>query len=56
MDYKKDKTTYIAYWLKRYLSEYMTAVKDMSANTQKSYRDTFRLLLQFVPRVSRAAN
>lgn len=48
MDYKKDKTTYIAYWLKRYLSEYMTAVKDMSANTQKSYRDTFRLLLQFV--------
>ena len=48
MNSSKDKTVYIAYWMKRYLGEYLTTVKNMSPNTQKSYRDTFRMLLPYV--------
>lgn len=47
MNNTKDKTAYVAYWMKRYLGEYMTTVRNMSSNTQKSYRDTFRLLLPY---------
>lgn len=47
MNSPKDKTAYVAYWMKRYLGEYMTAVRNMSPNTQKSYRDTFRMLLPY---------
>lgn len=36
---------YAGYWIRRFLCEYLVTVKNMSANTQKSYRDTFRLLL-----------
>jgi len=43
----KEKTAYVSYWMKRYLGEYMTTVKNMSANTRKSYRDAFRMLLPF---------
>lgn len=32
-------------WLKRFLCEYIPDVRNLSANTLKSYRDTFRLLL-----------
>ena len=43
-----DKTLYISYWMKRFLLEYMTIVKNMSNNTRKSYRDCFKLLLPCV--------
>lgn len=38
---------YVGYWLRRFLSEYLVTVRNMSKNTIKSYRDTFKLLLPF---------
>jgi len=40
-------------WIKRFLMEYLTGVKNLSANTQRSYRDTFCLLLPFMARQAR---
>jgi len=37
-------------WLRRFLSEYIVTERNLARNTQKSYRDTFRLLLPFVSR------
>jgi integrase/recombinase XerD len=38
-------TTLLAPWLRRFLLEYLVAERNLSLNTQRSYRDTFRLLL-----------
>ena len=38
----------LAPWLKRFLSEHIVAERDLSRNTQASYRDCFKLLLPFV--------
>lgn len=35
-------------WLRRFLLEYLISVRNLSANTQRSYRDTLCLLLPFV--------
>jgi len=43
-----DQTRFAGYWLRRFLEEYMVTVRNLSSNTRKSYRDTFRLLLPFV--------
>jgi len=40
-------------WIKRFLMEYLTGVKNFSSNTQRSYRDTFCLLLPFMARQAR---
>lgn len=40
-----DKTIYLSYWVRRYLTDYMLAAKNLSRNTIRSYRDTFRLLV-----------
>ena len=40
-------------WIKRFLMEYLTGVKNLSSNTQYSYRDTFCLLLPFIARQAR---
>ena len=40
-------------WIKRFLMEYLTGVKNLSSNTQRSYRDTFCLLLPFMARQAR---
>lgn len=40
-----DKAIYLSYWVKRYLSDYMLTAKNLSRNTVRSYRDTFRLLV-----------
>lgn len=40
-------------WLKRFLLEYLIKERNLSRNTQKSYRDTFRLLLPFLVRQAR---
>src|SRR5680860_961027 len=40
-------TSFVSVWIKRFLLEYLISVKNLSRNTQLSYRDTFRLLLPF---------
>ena len=35
-------------WLRRFLAEYIVTDRNLARNTQKSYRDTFALLLPFV--------
>jgi integrase/recombinase XerD len=36
---------FISVWIKHFLLEYLVSTKNLSKNTQMSYRDTFRLLL-----------
>ncbi len=38
---------FISVWIKRFLLEYLISTRNLSKNTQLSYRDTFRLLLPF---------
>jgi integrase/recombinase XerD len=38
---------FISGWIKRFLVEYLVSTKNLSKNTQLSYRDTFRLALPF---------
>lgn len=40
-------------WLKRFLLEHLITERNLSLNTQKSYRDTFRLLLPFLARAAK---
>lgn len=40
-------TQYVSFWIKRFLLEYLISIRNLSKNTQLSYRDTFRLLLPF---------
>ena len=42
--------TLLGSWLKRFLTEYLISVKNLSSNTQRSYRDTLCLLLPFMAR------
>ena len=37
-------------WLRRFLCEHIVTERNLARNTQKSYRDTFNLLLPFVSR------
>lgn len=37
---------YLGYWMKRFFNEYIISVRNLSRNTLKSYRDTFRLLVK----------
>lgn len=46
---------YLSVWVKRYLLEFLMGSRNLSRNTQQSYRDTLRLLLPFVAhRVNKA--
>ena len=40
--------TLLGPWIKRFLMEYLISVKNLSSNTQRSYRDTLCLLLPFI--------
>jgi integrase/recombinase XerD len=40
-----DNPNFLSPWIKRFLLEYLINVKNLSRNTQRSYRDTFRLYL-----------
>ncbi len=42
-----DKTYYVSYWLRRFLEEHLVTERNLSNNTRKSYRDTFKQLLLF---------
>lgn len=41
-------TNYLSSWVKRFLLEYLISIRNLSKNTQQSYRDAFRLLLPFL--------
>jgi integrase/recombinase XerD len=41
-------TNYLSSWVKRFLLEYLITTRNLSKNTQVSYRDTFKLLLPFI--------
>lgn len=41
-------THFLSPWIKRFLLEYLISVRNLSRNTQQSYRDTFKLMLPFV--------
>lgn len=46
---------FISVWIKRFLLEYLVSTKNLSKNTQLSYRDTFRLLLPFAAKKNKKA-
>jgi site-specific recombinase XerD len=46
-------TTLLAPWVRRFLLEHLVGERNLSRNTQQSYRDTLRLLLPFVARYVR---
>ena len=48
-------TYFISVWIKRFLLEYLISTKNLSKNTQLSYRDTFRLLLPFAAKKNKKA-
>lgn len=43
-----NKTEYLSYWIRRFLTEYVVSVRNLSRNTMMSYRDTYRMLLPFL--------
>lgn len=46
-------TAFISVWIKRFLLEYLVTTRNLSKNTQLSYRDTFRILMPFAAAKSR---
>lgn len=48
-------TAFISGWIKRFLLEDLVSTKNLSKNTQLSYRDTFRLLLPFAAKKNKKA-
>jgi integrase/recombinase XerD len=48
-----NKPNFLSPWIKRFLLEYLINVKNLSSNTQQSYRDTFRLYLPVVAKKAR---
>jgi site-specific recombinase XerC len=45
--------TLLGPWVRRFLLEHLVAERNLAANTQRSYRDTLRLLLPFAARSAR---
>ncbi len=43
---------FIGPWIKRFLLEYLINIKNLSRNTQQSYRDTFRQYLTYASQES----
>ena len=46
-------TAILGGWVRRFLLEHLVSERNLSCNTQRSYRDTLRLLLPFLARVVR---
>ena len=46
------KTSLLGPWVRRFLLEYLITERNLTRNTQRSYRDTLRLLLPFVAQQS----
>jgi site-specific recombinase XerD len=47
--------TWLGPWVRRFLLEHLVGERNLARNTQRSYRDTLRLLLPFVARLARKA-
>ena len=47
---------YAGYWILRFLCEYLTNIRNLSANTLKSYRDAIRLLMPFIAKFVKKVN
>lgn len=45
---KKTEKEWVGYWVRRYLQEYMPAIRNLSRNTITSYRDAIRQLLEYI--------
>lgn len=41
------KSQFLSFWIKKFLLNYLIDTRNLSRNTQQSYRDTFRLLIPF---------
>jgi integrase/recombinase XerD len=41
------KTSLLGPWVRRFLLEYLVSERNLARNTQRSYRDTLKLLLPF---------
>ena len=46
-------TDLLGTWVRRFLLEHIVSERNLARNTQKSYRDTMRLLLPFIARHAR---
>lgn len=44
----QNEQCFLSPWMKRFLLEYLISVKNLSRNTQQSYRDTFRIYLPYL--------
>lgn len=47
------KPSLLGSWIRRFLLEYVVSERNLAGNTQRSYRDTLRLLLPFLARRAR---
>lgn len=50
-----NKADLLGTWIRRFLMEHLVAERNLSRNTQRSYRDTFAQLMPFVSRQARTA-
>jgi len=48
MTMKRETRGYAGYWIRRFLSEYLASIRNLSGNTLMAYRDAIRLLLGYV--------
>ncbi len=46
-------TQYVSMWVKRFMLEYLINTRNLSKNTQLSYRDTFKLMMPFMAKKSK---
>lgn len=44
----KTNNSLAGYWIRRFLTEYLTGMRNLSVNTLHSYRDTVRLMMPFI--------
>ena len=47
------KASLLGPWVRRFLLEHLVSERNLAANTQRSYRDTLRLLLPLLARRAR---
>jgi len=46
-------TVYISFWLRKFLAEYMTTVRNQSNNTRSSYRDCYKQYLPYIAKLKK---
>ena len=48
MEKRHEENEYAGYWIRRFLCNYLTDVRNLSANTVKAYRDAIRMLIAHI--------